>query len=114
VNKCKHEGGCEKNDQGGGFCKAHGGGYRCKVEGCGKFAKTRGLCIAHHKEREKQGADPGGMVQATQQVDSMGFAAPQMPMAPVDDGPVPVQPLSQESTHQAEGSLALSERGMIM
>ena len=44
---CKAEG-CEKKDQGGGFCHAHGGGIICKIEGCStKSQPGRHLCFRH-------------------------------------------------------------------
>ena len=52
---CKHEDGCEKFAQTGGFCIAHGGtGKKCKHEdGCEKQAKKGGFCIAHWRNLPK-------------------------------------------------------------
>ena len=50
--------GCDKRDQGGGHCIAHGGGRRCQTEGCDKSAKAGGHCIAHGGGRRRKVGSP--------------------------------------------------------
>ena len=52
-SKCKTEG-CDKQDQGGGHCVAHGGGRRYQTEGCDKLAYRVGLCVAHGGSRRRK------------------------------------------------------------
>jgi hypothetical protein len=46
---CRFNGGCDKNVQSNGLCKAHGGGKRCQYAGgCGKSAQSpTSYCKAH-------------------------------------------------------------------
>lgn len=51
MSRCKFPS-CDKHNQGGGFCRAHGGGKRCKHPECQNIALSKGKC-REHDERKK-------------------------------------------------------------